>query len=130
RVSVKTADNKVELGVTGVSEGTGDGSNKLTGADLRVQVTPTTQLKAEVAHTDNGPNGGISSANAAGNAYSLDLKTESQALHNDIYVKNESSGFGLGQQSLGDAGMLRIGDDTKYNLDKNWAITADLMHQK
>lgn len=151
RVSIKTEDNKVELGVTGVSEGTGDGDNKLAGADLRVQVSQSTTLKAEVAHTDNGPNGtsssvsglssvsptgvtvtsgGISSANATGNAYSLDLKTQSPTLQNDVFVKNEAGTFGLGQQSLGDAGMLRIGDDTKYNLTKNWAVTADLLHQK
>jgi len=151
RVSVKSADNKVEVGLTGVSEGTGDGDNKLAGADLRVQVSPSTTLKAEVAHTDNGPNGagstvsglstvsptgvtvtsgGISSANATGNAYSVDLKTQGPVLQNDVYLKNEASSFGLGQQSLGDAGMLRMGDDTKYNLTKNWAVTADLMHQK
>ncbi|HEY3645890.1 MAG TPA: hypothetical protein VGM16_11185, partial [Gammaproteobacteria bacterium] len=151
RVSFKTADNKVEVGVTGVSEGTGDGNNKLAGADLRVQVTPSTVLKAEVAHTDNGPNGagstvsglstvnptgatvttgGISTANATGNAFSVDLKTQSATLENDIYAKNEAGTFGLGQQSLGDAGMLRIGDDTKYNLTKHLAVTADVMHQK
>jgi uncharacterized repeat protein (TIGR01451 family) len=146
RVSVKTADSKVELGLTGVNEGTGDGNNKLTGADLRVQVTQSTQLKAEVARTDNGPNGasstvsniggvsvttgGVSTSNASANAYSLDLLTNSQSLQNDIYVKNEASAFGLGQQSMGDAGMRRMGDQTRYNVDENWTILGQVQRQQ
>ena len=152
RASVKTADGKVEVGVTGVSEGTGDGNNKLAGADLRVQVSPSTVLKAEVAHTDNGPNGSSStvsglstvstvpgvtvtngatnSNDATGNAYSLDLKTQSATLQNDVYLKNEGATFGLGQQSLGDVGMYRLGDDTKYNLTKNWSLVAGASRQE
>ncbi|HEY1774406.1 MAG TPA: OmpA family protein [Gammaproteobacteria bacterium] len=146
RASVKNSSGTVELGVTGVNEGTGDGNNKLAGADLTVQVTPSTQLKAEVAHTDNGPGGdfstvsnvggtsvttgGTNTNNATGNAYSVDLKTTSLALENDMYVKNEAPTFGLGQQSLGDAGMRRIGDDTRYNLDQSWAIVGQVQDQQ
>ncbi|HEY4128402.1 MAG TPA: OmpA family protein [Gammaproteobacteria bacterium] len=152
RASVKTADGKVELGLTGVSEGSSDGSNKLAGADLRVQVTQSTQLKAEVARTNNGPQGdlssvsglstvntvpgatvttgGTSTSDSSGTAYGVDLKTNSVALQNDLYVKNEAPTFGLGQQSLGDAGMRRIGDDTKYNLDQNWSILGQLQDQQ
>ena len=146
RASIKTADGKVELGLTGVTEGTGDGNNKLTGADLRMQLGQSSTLRAEVAHTDNGPNGNLSTvsnvggtsvttggtntSNATGNAYSVDLKTTSLALENDVYIKNEAPTFGLGQQSLGDAGMRRIGDDTRYNLDQNWAILGQLQRQQ
>jgi len=147
RASLKSSDGKVEVGLTGVNEGTGDGNNKLTGADLRVQVTPSTTLRAEVAHTVNGPNGNVSTvsnvangvtvtsgdtntSNSSGNAYSVDLKTTSLTLENDVYLKNEAATFGLGQQSLGDAGMRRIGDDTRYHLDQNWSITADILRQQ
>ena len=148
RASIKNASGTVELGVTGVNEGTGDGNNKLTGADLRVQLTPSTQLKAEVAHTDNGPNGNVSAvstvapggvtvtsggtntSNASGNAYSVDLKTRNQTLDNDIFVKSEAPSFGLGQQSLGDAGMRRIGDDTRLHLNETWSLTADILRQQ
>src|SRR5262249_1314415 len=70
------------------------------------------------------------SSNATGNAYSVDLKTQSGTLQNDIYVKNEGVTFGLGQQSLGDAGMYRLGDDTKYMLTKNWSLLADVSRQQ
>jgi hypothetical protein len=99
-----------------------------------------------VAHTDNGPNGNLSTvssvggssvttggtntSNATGNAYSLDLKSTSQALENDVYIKNAAPTFGLGQQSLGDAGMRRIGDDTRYNLDQNWSILGQVQNQQ
>ncbi|HEV7164840.1 MAG TPA: OmpA family protein [Gammaproteobacteria bacterium] len=146
RVSLKSTDGKVEVGMTGVDEGTGDGNNKLTGVDLRVQVTPSTTLKAEVAHTNNGSNGaastvsnvngvsvtsgGSNTSNASGNAFSVDLKTQSLTLENDIYLKDEDTTFGLGQQSLGDSGMRRMGDDTRYHLDQNWSITGDFIRQQ
>ncbi len=146
RASVKTSDGRVEVGVTGVSEGTGDGDNRLTGADLRVQLTQSTTLKAEVAHTSNGPNGAVSTvsnvngvsvtsggtntSNSSGNAYSVDLKTQSLTLENDVYVKDEAPSFGLGQQSLGDAGMRRIGDQTNYHLDQNWSIVGQVQRQQ
>ena len=143
RASVKLDDGKVEVGATAVSEGTGDGNNRLTGADLKVQVAPGTVLKAEVAHTSNGPNGAVgsvsnangvtitngssSTSNSSGNAYSVDLKTQSLTLENDLYIKDESATFGLGQQSLGDQGTRKIGDDARYNLDKNWSLTGDIL---
>ncbi|HEV2333227.1 MAG TPA: OmpA family protein [Gammaproteobacteria bacterium] len=146
RASIKSADGKVELGATVVNEGTGDGNNRLTGTDLRVQVTPSTTLKAEVAHTANGPNGASSTlsnvngvsvttgssntSNASGNAYSVELKTQSLTLENDIYVKDEAPTFGLGQQSLGDAGMRRFGDDTRYHLDQNWSLLGQVQRQQ
>lgn len=146
RASMKLADGRVEVGVTGVNEGTGDGNNKLSGADLRVQLTPSTTLRAEVAHTSNGPNGSVSSvsnangvsvtsggsntSNSSGNAYSVDLKTQSLTLENDVYIKDEATTFGLGQQSLGDAGMRRIGDDTRYHLDQNWSVVGQLQRQQ
>ncbi|HEY3859578.1 MAG TPA: OmpA family protein [Gammaproteobacteria bacterium] len=152
RVSVKNTAGSVEVGVTGVTEGTGAGNNKLAGADLRVQVTKNNQLKAEVAHTDNGADGDVSSvsglstvntvpgvtvtsgatntSNSSGSAYGLDLKTTGVTLQNDLYVKNEAPTFGLGQQSLGDAGMRRIGDDTRYNLDQNWSIIGQVQDQQ
>ncbi len=93
RASIKSTDGKVVLGATVVSEGTGDGNNRLTGSDLTVQLSPSTTLKAEVSHTANGPNGASSTisnvsgasvttgttntSNASGNAYSVDLKTQS-----------------------------------------------------
>ena len=99
-----------------------------------------------MAHTNNGPNGAVSStsnvdgvsitsggtntSNANGNAYSVDLKTQSVALENDVYIKDEAPSFGLGQQSLGDAGMRRIGDrHQRYHLDQNWSITGDIQRQ-
>lgn len=146
RASIKSEDGRVELGATAVSEGTGNGNNRLTGLDLRVQVTPSTTLKAEVAHTANGPNGvsstlsnvngssvttgTTSTSNASGNAYSVDLKTQSVTLENDIYLKDEDPTFGLGQQSLGDAGMRRLGDNTRYQLDQSWSLVGNLMRQQ
>ncbi|MFI4921120.1 MAG: hypothetical protein ACHQAZ_05735, partial [Gammaproteobacteria bacterium] len=145
RGSVKFDDGKVELGATAVSEGTGLGNNRLTGADLRVQVAPSTTLKVEVAHTANGPGGASSTlsnvsgvsvttgsndtSNASGNAYSMDLKTQSLGLENDVFLTDEDPTFGLGQQSLSDSGMRRMGDNTRYQLDQNWSIVGNVMRQ-
>src|SRR6185503_12528297 len=54
RVAAKFNDDHVEIGTTLINEaaGTAQGSNKLAGADLRVDLTQSTQFRAEVSHTD------------------------------------------------------------------------------
>jgi hypothetical protein len=60
----------------------------------------------------------------------VDLKTQSLTLENDLYLKDEDATFGLGQQSLGDQGVRRMGDDARYHLDKNWSLTGDILRQQ
>lgn len=146
RAYVRSSDGRVELGVTAVNEGTGDGSNRLTGTDLRVRVSQSTVLKAELAHTSNGPNGALGSvsnpnglsvatgtsntSNSSGNAYSVDVRTAAQALENDLYLKDEDASFGLGQQSLGDQGMRRLGDQARYHVNQSWSLTGQIQRQQ
>jgi len=146
RGSVKFNDGKVELGATAVSEGTGDGTNRLTGTDVKVQVTQSTLLTAEVSHTANGPNGAIASvgnlngtgltsatattSNSSASAYRVELNTQSLKVDNDLFLNNEAPGFGLGQQNLGDSGERRLGDQGRYKLDDHWSVTGSAISQQ
>lgn len=141
RVAAKFAGDKVEIGATMINEGAGAaGDNKLGGADLRVTLTPGTEFRAEVARTDSaatnsgaglttGPGGVLISntttQSGTGSAYLAELKTQSAKLESDVYVRQEDTGFGLGQQNLSETGMRKLGADGRYHLTDTWSLTGE-----
>ncbi|HET7675896.1 MAG TPA: OmpA family protein, partial [Gammaproteobacteria bacterium] len=146
RVAAKFAHDKIEVGATYVNEGTGDGANKLSGADLRVDFSPTTELKAEVARTSTGANGvastlagnglppgtavGTNNSDTSGAAYLATLQTHGKKLEGEVYLRQQGAGFGLGQQSLGQSGMRKLGADGRYRLDEKWSLQGELYKQQ
>lgn len=139
RAAVKLDDGNVEVGATYVHEGSNAGANKLTGADVTVQFTPGTVLKAEVAQTHTGSagasnitigNGFIGSTsnnnNASGAAYQVTLQSHSNKLESELYVRQEGDGFGLGQQSASQAASRKIGGDARYHVTKQWAVQGQV----
>ncbi|MGH8371878.1 MAG: OmpA family protein [Gammaproteobacteria bacterium] len=146
RAAVKLADGKVEVGATFVNEGSDTGDNKLTGADLRVKFSPTTELKAEVSHTDTGASGptstvignglpagtsvNSSNGNTAGSAYLVSLQNQSDKLESELYVRQEGIGFGLGQQSLSESASRKLGGDARYHLTKNWVLLGEIYREQ
>ena len=141
RVAAKFAGNKVEIGATMINEGAGaNGDNKLGGADLRVTFTPGTEFRAEVARTDSAATntgaglttapGGVLVSNTAtqagtGSAYLAELKTQSAKLESDVYVRQEDTSFGLGQQNLSESGMRKIGADGRYHMTDTWSLVGE-----
>jgi uncharacterized repeat protein (TIGR01451 family) len=143
RVAAKFADGKVEVGTTLIDEATGtaQGSNKLAGADLRVDITQTVQFRAEVSRTDTvatnlgtgltvAPGGvGLTSnpatAGGTGNAYLAELKTHGDKLESDLYVRSEDAGFGLGQQSLAETATHKVGADAKYHITERLSLLGE-----
>ncbi|HET7396410.1 MAG TPA: OmpA family protein [Gammaproteobacteria bacterium] len=143
RAAVKLADGKVEIGTTFVNEGSDSGANKLTGADLKVQFTKNTVLKAEVAHTTTGAAGASSSLigngftgstsdnnNNSGAAYLVSLQNQSEKLESELYIRQEGDGFGLGQQSLSESASRKLGGDARYHLTKNWVLLGQIYREQ
>lgn len=143
RVAAKFNDNKVEVGATLINEATGtaQGSNKLAGADLRIDLTQTTQFRAEVSRTDTvatnlgtglvvAPGGtGLASNSAVaagmGSAYLAEIKTRGEKLESDIYLRQEDANFGLGQQSLAETATHKVGADAKYHLTDKLSLQGE-----
>jgi uncharacterized repeat protein (TIGR01451 family) len=146
RVALKLADDKVELGVTAVNEGSDDGSNKMEGADLRVKLAASTELKAEVSRTSTA-NSGVqsvltgysnvlgasttsSNSKTSGEAYLVTLQNHGKRLESELYLRQLDTGFGLGQQSLSEGGTRKLGGDARYLLGKNWSLKAEAYREQ
>lgn len=144
RVAVKAAGDRLELGVTMVNEGADTGSNRLGGADLRVKLTSTSELKAEVSHTssaagtanlltgfNNVPGASTSgTAQGSGTAYLVTLQNHGKRLESELYLRQLGVGFGLGQQSLGQGGTRKFGGNARYLLDKHWSLQMEAYREQ
>lgn len=109
RAATRFADGKVQTGVTLVHEEDGasaglDGSN-LVAADLTVKVGENTELKAEVAATDAETELG----DVSGEAVLLEATRRTEKLSMTGYYRQETEGFGLGQQASNTSSLRRIG---------------------
>lgn len=141
RVALKLDNDKVEVGATAVHEGAAGSANKLYGADFRAELTGSTILKAEVAHTVTGDpgttdsvisgasTGTVTRRGTSGNAYEISLTQQSKTLNGKLYYRKEDRAFGIGQQSLGDQGLTRYGADGRYAMSKAWSLNGKLSWQ-
>lgn len=109
RAATRLADGKVQAGLTlvheedGASEGF-DGS-RLAAADLTVNLDASTEVRAEIAtseaHTELG--------DQAGDAVLVEATRRTERLSLTGYYRQESEGFGLGQQASNTSALRRVG---------------------
>lgn len=109
RAEKRFADGKVQTGVTLIHEedaGSSEtsGSN-LVAADLTVQLTETTEIRAEYASSDVETELGADS----GDALLIEATRRTEKLNVTGYFREESEGFGLGQQASSTSALQRIG---------------------
>ncbi len=126
RASVKFANERVEIGGTFLREGATAGDSQITGTDLRWQIGAATELRAELARSDSDdPSRGESA-----NAYMTELKHVGENLDARVYVREQESGFGVGQQLSLDTGSRKAGVDGRYRLTDEIALLAETFKQE
>lgn len=109
RAETRFAKGALQTGVTLLHEEDGasrdaDGSN-LIAADVTLRVDKYTELKAEYASTDSAAEAG----EADGEAVLIEATRRSEKLSVTGYFREESEGFGLGQQASSTSSIRRIG---------------------
>ena len=111
RVAAHTADRALEAGATFLREEGSPTSARASGeilaADVRARVSDELELRAEVARSRNETGEG----RISGEAYLAEIVRETEALSVRGYLREESAGFGLGQQSAVTSGIRRMGAD-------------------
>lgn len=109
RAATRTADGKVQAGLTlvheedGASEGF-DGS-RLAAADLTVNLDESTEVRAEIATSEANTELGDQS----GDAVLVEATRRTEKLSMTGYYRQESEGFGFGQQASNTSALRRIG---------------------
>ncbi len=109
RAAARMADGKVQTGITLVHEEDGassgfDGS-RLAAADLTVNLNDNAEMRAELATSEANTELG----DMSGDAVLLEATHRTEKLSVTGYYRQETEGFGLGQQASNTSALRRIG---------------------
>lgn len=126
RVSLRTTNDNVEVGLTHVNEGTQGAEADLSGVDLRWQVRPETLVQAEIA-TSSFTTGGV---DASGSAQSITVEHQGETVDVRGYIKQVDEDFGLGQQNTAEKGIRKVGIDGRAMLATRWYLDGDASWQQ
>jgi hypothetical protein len=126
RLSLKAYDGRVEAGSTYISEGASGGDRRLGALDLRVRPSDATQLHAELARSQSDD----PTRPADGNAYLFEALTNSERREGRAYLREQSAGFGLGQQALTETATRKFGVEDRERLGGPWLLKAQAYEQQ
>ncbi|MBL0022842.1 MAG: DUF11 domain-containing protein [Sphingomonadales bacterium] len=124
RVKWQSPDQKLQIAATAIHDETDTSKTNLVGADIRYRPTVGTELRAEFAGS-NGQARGTGTTDAGG-AYAALVEAEHHGAKIDAlaYYRRQSSGFGVGQISAGQASTQKFGIDTRYRLTDKLSFSA------
>jgi len=130
RLSWRTADQKLQVGATAIRDSNDQQATSLGGADIRYRPSPSTEIRAEVAVSDNEAKAG-SPAPSAGTAAAWQIEAEHHGPHYDFlaYARERQGGFGLGQTNAGENGTRKFGLDARIRLGEQWSLTGSAWHE-
>lgn len=119
-------DGAVRIGATAITDaspaavgaGTGARTN-LAVADTRVRLGEATEIRAEIGISE--------AAGSTANAWLAEVQHQTGALDLVAYARSIDTGYGIGQQSVAEAGRRKLGVDARYQLDENLSATASLL---
>lgn len=124
RAAYKVTD-KLEVGATHVHEGGITRNGDLSAADATLKLSDKLQIKAEMA-TSSANNAGTKSD---GSAWKIESQYETETLTNRVYIRDEGTGFGLGQQSISENGTRKFGTDVLLRLSKDLNLQGQAFQQ-
>ena len=114
-----------EVGASYIHEGASGAEGSLRAVDTKLKFGQT-EFRAEVATSQVET--GIAPT-AKGDAYLVELSHHGQDLDGRVYIREQESGFGLGQQRSSEAGSRKLGSDARYRLNDKFSIMGELSRQ-
>jgi uncharacterized repeat protein (TIGR01451 family) len=130
RASWRSRDQKIQVAATAISDSDGTARTNLAGADVRYRPNPSTEIRAEVAVSDNQVKSG-SAAASAGTATAWQVEAEHHGSRLDLvaYAREREAGFGLGQTSAAEAGTRKFGIDARARFGDTWSLLGSAWHE-
>lgn len=123
RATFQTADEVLKIGATAVHDEDESIKTDLVGVDLRYRPTVNTEVRAELAVTDNESK--IGATGAVGNAATAWLvEAEHHGAKVDLlaYVRRQASGYGVGQINASESGTRKFGVDGRLRLAEDLSL--------
>ncbi|MBI4843744.1 MAG: OmpA family protein [Nitrospirae bacterium] len=126
RGALKFIKGKIETGATYIHEGKEGSEGDLYGADVTLNITRNTVLKAEYAssRTEN------LDTDKTADAYLASLTHVSGKANGSLYYRELGEGFGLDQQNGGEIGTRKFGADARYMLSERLSIRGQAYRQE
>ena len=130
RASWRSRDDKLQVAATAVSDSNGEARTRLAGADVRYRPSASTEIRAEVAVSDQDARSG-SAAPSAGTATAWQVEAEHHGSRLDLlaYAREREAGFGLGQTNAAEDGTRKFGVDARARFGEAWSATASAWHE-
>jgi uncharacterized repeat protein (TIGR01451 family) len=131
RASWRSADQKLQVAATAIHDGSSDSETRLVGADIRYRPSPSTEIRAEAAVSDDEAKAGAA-APSAGTATAWQVEAEHHGSRLDLlaYARERQSGFGVGQTSAAESGTRKFGLDARAKLGERWALSGSAWHEE
>ena len=125
RVSWKDKNQRVQLGATLIHDNDGSTKTDLAGADVKIRVTPTTEVRGEAALSRATPSSG---ARTTSTAWLVEVEHHDGRLDALAYAGQRDLGFGLGQTNEVENGTRKLGIDLRWHANDNLSVTASAWH--
>jgi len=117
---------KIEVGATVVHEGTVGATGNLTGVDATYQVDDKNKIRAEVATTDRE----LVNVPSKGNAWLGEVTHHEDKWDARAYIREQESGFGMGQQAASEIATRKLGADGRVKLSEKAELRAQAWQQQ
>lgn len=127
RVSVHSSDRTLELGVTGVHEGTEGANGDLSGVDLTWKPNERHTVKAEGAYTEQQLSPTLDSEDGA---WLLEHEYLSDKFDSRLRVEQQDGGFGLGQQAVNDTDIRQSSAQGRYRISETVSVNGEVRRQE
>ena len=116
RADWNSADERLRIGATAISE-KGDGARtELAAVDVRARIGNATELRAEAAISRG--------AGVTASAWTVEAEHHSGPIDLLAYARSLDANFGLAQQNRAERGRRKLGVDARARLAEGWSLTG------
>jgi len=122
RAAVKLMGDALEVGASYIHEGTKGAEADLKGMDAKLNLGANTELSLEVATSERTED----DTELNGDAYLVELSHRSDKFDGQLYLREQETGFGLGQQKASEAGTRKMGADGSYRLTDDFNVQGEV----
>jgi uncharacterized repeat protein (TIGR01451 family) len=122
RGAVKLMGDTLEVGASYIHEGSTGAEADLEGVDATLNLGANTELRVEIATSERVEDG----TDYKGDAYLAELTHQSHRFDGQLYVREQETGFGLGQQKASETGTRKMGADALFRLTDAFNVHGEV----
>ena len=122
RANVFSKDKKIEVGLSGVTQGDTTTEGNLVGLDASYELSNQTEIQVEIATSKTKSN----DETHRGTAYLAEIQHNSEKADANVYFRRQAASFGLEQQSANNDGSKRYGVDARYKINDSLNINSEV----